>query len=200
MVALGIAILFLILLYRSRAMFQMRADRCFVRMPEGLLLYYPRMVGTGYVVPDVDRELALRQFAKWLYLSPLFVLPFVILPPIVGRIITVVAYSAIYWSAVRIATKGLVKAAEKRRIPWLERFRESARDASPGFQWVRILVLLLFFATVIWLNLCGTSRTDRALGLSGIFLFGVLLWGYSWALWTQHSETTDPSAATPISK
>lgn len=50
--------------YISPTAFRHGVDRHFKRMPDGRLVFYPRLKGVGYVVPDAEREKALRSFAK----------------------------------------------------------------------------------------------------------------------------------------
>ena len=48
----------------SPTAFRHGVDRHFKRMPDGRLVFYPRLKGVGYVVPDAEKEKALRTFAK----------------------------------------------------------------------------------------------------------------------------------------
>ncbi len=50
--------------YISPTAFSHEVDRQFKRMPDGRLVFYPRLKGVGYVVPDAEKEKALRSFAK----------------------------------------------------------------------------------------------------------------------------------------
>lgn len=50
--------------YFSPTAFGHSVERHFKRMPDGRLVFYPKMKGIGYVVPDVEREQALRAFAR----------------------------------------------------------------------------------------------------------------------------------------
>jgi tetratricopeptide (TPR) repeat protein len=50
--------------YISPTAFRHGVDRHFKRMPDGSLVFYPRLKGVGYVVPDAEKETALRSFAK----------------------------------------------------------------------------------------------------------------------------------------
>ena len=50
--------------YRSPTALSHSVEHHFLRTPDGRLLFYPRLAGTGYVVPDAQREQALRGFAR----------------------------------------------------------------------------------------------------------------------------------------
>lgn len=50
--------------YLSPNSFSHGVERHFKRMPDGRLVFYPKMKGVGYVVPDVERERTLRAFAR----------------------------------------------------------------------------------------------------------------------------------------
>jgi hypothetical protein len=50
--------------YISPTAFRHGVDRHFKRMPDGRLVFYPRLRGVGYVVPDAEKETALRSFSK----------------------------------------------------------------------------------------------------------------------------------------
>jgi tetratricopeptide (TPR) repeat protein len=50
--------------YASPTGFSHSVDRHFKHMPDGRLLFYPRMKGAGYVVPDAKTEQDLRVFTK----------------------------------------------------------------------------------------------------------------------------------------
>jgi len=50
--------------YRSPTALSHSVECHFKRTADGRLLFYPRLAGTGYVVPDAQREEALRVFAR----------------------------------------------------------------------------------------------------------------------------------------
>jgi len=68
LVLLGVGMLALLFAafwtYISPTAFSHGVERHFKRTPDGRLIYYPTIKGAGYVVPDAQREQALRVFTK----------------------------------------------------------------------------------------------------------------------------------------
>jgi tetratricopeptide (TPR) repeat protein len=200
-VAILILLVLPVLLYRSRAMFGRRVDRCFVRTPEGLLVFYPRTAGTGYVVPDPTREAALRKFIKRLQLSSFFVTPILVSfafwlglrlrqPPILGSVLVVLVFYAVLWIVVRKATEGLDRSPEKRR--WRDVLRVGFRDLSPGMQWLGVVVWALLFMQSLIMVWFVRGWAGRAVNFSNMFLFGFLLWSYLSVLRERNPEAQEP--------
>jgi hypothetical protein len=50
--------------YRSPTAFSHSVERHFRQMPDGRLIFYPTLRGIGYLVPDAEKEQALRVFSR----------------------------------------------------------------------------------------------------------------------------------------
>jgi len=84
--------------YISPTAFSHEVDRQFKRMPDGRLVFYPRLKGVGYVVPDAEKEKALRSFAK----------DFRSAAPASG-ILWVILFFILVWSVQGLVTSQLVR-------------------------------------------------------------------------------------------
>jgi hypothetical protein len=182
-------LLALLLLSGSRGMFQRNIDRCFVEKSEGLLVFYPRMVGTGYVVPSPERAAQLRKDVIRLFwlMIPVVVLTSFLYRPVSrylglaspaatmsGAILIVLGALAGWFLGVRWLTRGLIKVAEKRRLSWRERWRESLRCIPSYVLWFMFVLFLGIVARGSFLmlhapNWMGRSVSLFDLGIGGFF-------------------------------
>jgi tetratricopeptide (TPR) repeat protein len=84
--------------YISPTAFKHTVERHFKRTPDGRLIYYPKIKGVGYVVPDVQREQALRLSTKH---SQSVALGYGVLGPVLMSALTVL----VMWSLTPLRTR-----------------------------------------------------------------------------------------------
>jgi len=179
----------LLLIFDSRDMVKRQIDRCFVHAPDGMLIYYPRMVGKGYVVPDAGREASLRTFAKWLPWSGFIVVPIIVGLTLAFRRLhtpiptwfvlpnlALMVFLLFFGISMRIATRGLAKTAEKRRIPLRERLRLDYAGRSRRTRWLMMLLLLVPMAPGGTIIFWSRSWMARGIGVVNVLFFGSLAW------------------------
>jgi tetratricopeptide (TPR) repeat protein len=85
--------------YSSPTAFSHGVERHFKRIPDGRLVFYPRMKGAGYVVPDTEKEQALRLFARRSWAAAL---AYGVLGPVLMSVLVLPSMAALTWLQPRI--------------------------------------------------------------------------------------------------
>lgn len=186
--------------YRSPRAFSHSVERFFRRTADGRLVFYPALRGRGYLVPDADKELELRAFARHhgalalasgaavvIFLFALAPITFRLTSWVVGKDVTEAVILTASFTEVsivfailrggfsiwrRAAVRGLEPATEK-----MERSRREdwlgtlILDMPLAVRWVALAVaMFLLFGSVDGL---WRMRHDLSpAGISGISLFG----------------------------
>ena len=191
--------------YRSPTALNHSVELHFQRTPDGRLLFYPRLAGTGYIVPDSQREQALRVFARREGAAGLvsgivgIILLFVLMPitwPLTSWLIrsagisraAIIPIGSIaevsilfggvfggFWLWRRAAIRGLVEMAEK-------------QEALSRSEWLDALILdmpitircilALVAIFVLYQSLAGLWRMRDGLSRAGIQRISFYGWWY----------------------
>ncbi|HUN57332.1 MAG TPA: hypothetical protein VMU41_04410 [Candidatus Binataceae bacterium] len=160
--------------YRSPTAFSHSIDRRFVRAADGKLIFHPPPRGPGYVVPDADKEHALRVFARhWMAVG--LALPVALLAAPVGLALLVIPHLSLSqkWGASsgwlpliygwtmgsmvmggifaglwrRAAMQGMVKSGLKQKRPLSNRWvSDFIRDVPVGARcWFMVMLAVYVF-------------------------------------------------------